>query len=210
MLGCSYLACRCLAPFWCAPPEVVDAEHQKWADRKGLGRRLDGKSWKTKQLMTSASRERLRKWEDNARTANVSPHVIMNTTQRGAPSQPRCQPTTGSALFCMSKQRLLHHEMLEVQGWPILTQCPFLCPLRGMVFDSEEPVAAAAWRRMAGNSMSLPCLGALLLFQLAFLQPQPSTLTTPEAPPAASVAPAVARENETQLDFEETQCESMC
>ncbi|CAJ1401414.1 unnamed protein product [Effrenium voratum] len=139
--------------FWCAPSEVVDAEHQKWADRKGLGRRLDGKSWKTKQLMTSASRERLRKWEDNARTANVSPHVIMNTTQ-------------------------------------------------------------ATERWMAGNSMSLPCLGALLLFQLAFLQPQPSTLTTPEAPPAASVAPAVVRENETQLDFEETQCacltESYC
>ena len=53
--------------FWEAPADVVQDEHQRWADRKGFGRRLDEGSWKSKQLMSSGTRERLRVWEEALR-----------------------------------------------------------------------------------------------------------------------------------------------
>ena len=212
---------RCHLPgmtFWEAPADVVQDEHQRWADRKGLGRRLDEGSWKSKQLMSSGTRERLRVWEEALRkseelTSEAKKQCIMNVTQ----TPERCPfvtkvpaLTTHSAMFCVSKQRLLlHHEMLGVQGWPIFVDTPFKCHFRALLFSDK--LSHVQWTRMAGNGMNLQCLGAALAFALGFLVPvQPAAVSRLGASSAAAVSSAAAPVAETQVDgetlyFEDTQ-----
>lgn len=73
---------------------------------------------------------------------------------------------------------MLPQELFEVQGWPIFApDFPYGCPFRHKLLDvsqDEEGEAVFVYklievpdlRGMAGNGMSLPCVGYVLLFLL--------------------------------------------
>ena len=166
----------------------------------------------------NSCRERLRVWEEALRkseelTSEAKKQCVMNVTQ----TPERCPfvtkvpaLTTHSAMFCVSKQRLLlHHEMLGVQGWPIFVDTPFKCHFRALLFSDK--LSHVQWTRVAGAGMNLQCLGAALAFALGFLVPvQPAAVSRLGASSAATASSAAAPVAETQVDgeslyFEDTQ-----
>ena len=157
-----------------------------------------GLAWKAKHVTKAGQLQRIREWERMVREAKgLGPRevypVFMNATQNADRSPFALQiPAliTNMQLWSMEKQRFfLTPELLEVQGFPMFQResVPeeFMCPFRRVIFRDLEilesgsrvkneggsrdtPLTHAAVRRMAGNSMSMPCLGAVVMFTLAW------------------------------------------
>ena len=157
-----------------------------------------GQAWKAKHVTKSGQLQRVRAWERMVREAKgLSPQevypVFMNATQNADRSPFALQiPAliTNIQLWSMERQRFfLIPGLFEVQGFPMFQResVPeqFMCPFRHVILQDLEIVESgkrvrnegssrhalmshSAMRRMAGNTMSMPCLGAVVMFTVAW------------------------------------------
>ena len=165
--------------FCSAPTSFLEKHLSKLALSRGFPTRApSGAMWKAKQLISTKERETIREWEKKVRVLcglqEADPTTsFMNVTQSVArsPHAKLCPALiTNSRLWAMKEQRfLLLPELFEVQGFAIFDKnIPevYMCPFRHILLDSSNSMSETSLRRMAGNGMSMPCIGACLCFAL--------------------------------------------
>ena len=185
------------AEFCCAPQEMIDRHHAFLAVGRGFpAARPGNEPWSAKHVAKPGTLTRIREWEAIARSkCNLDrgsrAAFFMNATQNACRSP---LATTIPALI-MEKQRfLLLHELFEVQGFAMFERDSvpeqYMCPFRRVIFEDlklqessklgshscspprrlETALTHSEVRRMAGNCMNMQCVGAVVMFILAFVQ----------------------------------------
>lgn len=174
------------AIFFRAPKPMVDQAIVDIASKRGLpARRKSGQPWSYFQVAPPGLRARIetveaQAFQELAQEHGVGPEEIQegydftfdaSQTQRFTKGSAHCPALLQrSQMYSRSKRRVqLPVEVAEVHGFnmfggPGLQQCPFKSAL--------EALSESQLRKVIGNGMDIPSVGAVLLFCLAGLQVQ--------------------------------------